>query len=432
MKKTKTARTIAALLALASVITLAGCAKKAATIVSPKPAPTIVTEENVREAAHGASAGVSDFAFRLAAELVAERDDENLIFSPISVWLPLAALANATDDANRDALLSALGVAGANAGELNAMASSMLEALLHKPEHVTSAQVPLRIVNAIFVSQNEKLKSTFSQAFAGYFGGTAMNIDFASPSAVDAVNKWVSENTDGLIQNVVDEFDQSAVAVIANAVYFSDRWAWEFREENTREMDFHSPTGVETAHFMLRDGDEQQYYEDDELQAMPLHFKTGGTMYILLPRDGDAAGLLSELTSERFDEICTSFEERTGTLLLPRFTADSGVMTLGDALKTLGVPLFDKALAPLTGGLIESADSVWIDAAVQKAYIEVDEKGTTAAAVTVMAMISDDLPMPDEAPPFEMTCDKPFVYVLCGSVKGENVPLFIGIVNHAE
>jgi serine protease inhibitor len=101
---------------------------------------------------------------------------------------------------------------------------------------------------------------------------------------------------------------------------------------------------------------------------------------------------------------------------------------LRDTLVALGVPLFDEQAAPLTGGLIEEHIPVWLESAVQIATIEVDEKGTTAAAVTIMPAPGAGLPEPTL--PFEMICNTPFVFILYGyTFDGGNQVLFTGVVN---
>ena len=270
-----------------------------------------------------------------------------------------------------------------------------------------------------------------------YYRGSAINVDFSSRDAVGAVNQWASDNTDGLITDVVQEFDPDAVAAIANAIYYSNRWAWEFNPEQTTEDVFHAPTQDTTAFYMLREGDEQIYYEDDRVQAMPLKFKSGngsnsalgGGMYIILPKTGSAAELLSSMTNDYFDEIRSGSISATGKLLLPRFSIENEIKGLREALKSLGVPLFDPISAPLTGGLVEEDIGVWMSDAVQKAVINVDEKGTTAAAVTVMVMERGDY-MPEPTEPFEMICNRPFVFILYeNTYDGGNQILFTGIVN---
>ena len=182
------------------------------------------------------------------------------------------------------------------------------------------------------------------------------------------------------------------------------------------------------AYYMPREADMLPYYEDDRVQAMPLNFKLGGGMMIVLPKDGDANGLLASMTNDYFQEIRGDSIFATGKLLLPRFSVDEGILDLRPALEELGFSdLFDAGKEPLSG-MVEEAVSVWLSGAVQRARIEVDEKGTTAAAITLMPAPGAAMPLPTE--PFEMKCDRPFVFIIYGSSNwmGEQI-LFTGIVN---
>ena len=395
-------------------------------------------------AAQRAATGANDFAFRLSAELAKNIEDESFVCSPYSVWLPLAALVNATDSQHKEKLLAAIGASGISEDDINSAASRMLYDLTKEREREFKEEFkeefndeyyehyhnPLKIANAIFVGNNVTLRKEFAQTFMDFYRGASINVDFASSDAVDAVNKWASENTEGLITNLIQEFDPMTVAAIANAIYFSDRWQWEFNPEYTSEGVFHAPNRDLTAFYMLREGDDQTYYEDDIVQAMPLRFKSGGGLYIILPKSGDAAGLLSTMTTDYFDEIQRDSVSATGKLLLPRFSIENNI-NLIDALTALGVPLFDDASAPLTGGLIEEDIPVWLSDALQKAIIEVDEKGTTAAAVTVIAAPTAYIPEPTE--PFKMICDRPFVFVLYShTYDGGYQVLFTGVVSNTE
>jgi serine protease inhibitor len=375
-------------------------------------------------AAVKAATGANDFAFRLSAELVKTAGNGNFVCSPYSAWMPLAALANATDAQNKAALLTALGASGITETDINRASSRMLYSLTNGNYN------PLKIANAIFVGKNVTLKQDFAQTFMDYYRGSSINVDFSSHEAVDAVNRWASNNTNGLIKNVIQEFDPLTVAAIANAIYFSDRWSWEFNSGQTKEEVFHAPGLDTTALFMLRQGDGQTYYEDPKVQAMPLRFENGGGLYIILPKTGTAAQLLSSMTNSYFNEIQRGSVPATGKLLLPRFSIESTIDDLKEALVALGVPLFNKEAAPLTGGLIEEPFLVWLSKATQKAAIKVDEKGTTAAAVTVMEVGATSAGPPEPSKPFEMICNKPFVFILYDyTYDGGSQILFTGIVN---
>lgn len=388
-------------------------------------------DEANNTSAQAVAQGANDFAFRFSAQMLKTAGTENFVCSPYSAWMPLAALLNATNDAEKDALLQALGTAGIGEEDVNNAVSRMLYSLnkaANAEFYEGEQHTPLSVVNAVFVGQNQQLNNEFAQIFLDYFRGEMMQVDFGAPSAVQAVNDWASEKTNGLITDVVTEFDPATVAALANAIYFSDRWDREFDPEQTREDVFYAPGGETQASYMQREGYSLTYYEDDKVQMMPLTFKTGGTMYIILPKDKDANGLLSTLDTAYFNTMREDSVMATGKLLLPRFTIENSVMDIRAALMDMGVPLFDEDKAPLTGGLVQGEEKVWLSDAVQKAMIRVDEKGTTAAAVTVMAAETTAIPEPTE--PFEMNCNTPFVFVLCDSTyDGGDQVLFTGVVN---
>lgn len=351
----------------------------------------------------GVGAGANDFAFRLSAAL--SKKGENMVLSPFSVWMTLAALTNATDEKALEQLLASLDVKGVSVEDINETVARMLYTMTNNEGG--EVHNPLAIANAVFIDNDVSLNKQFAQTFLDYYRGAAMNVDFTSGEAIKAINDWASEHTNGLITDIVKELPPDAVSAIANAIYFSDRWALEFDESKTQDMTFHGVKDDVQVPFMLREGDGIPYFEDQELQAVNLQFKTGATLTILLPRDGDADALLSGMTSERFAQILDSMSEQTGKLLLPRFELNSDY-ELTEALTKLGVPLFDSANPPITG--LADGEDLFISSSLHQATIKVDEKGTTAAAVTVQMMSRTALTLPTE--PFTMTADKPFVFIL--------------------
>jgi len=372
--------------------------------------------------------GATDFAFRLSAALAGDSVYDNLVLSPLSVWLPLVALINATEMEYREALSETLGVKGISEEEINQAVARILYELTSSHDTVEGSYNPLKLINAAFVSKEFTIRRSFTQLFSDYYNGTLYSIDFQSTQAVQEINKWASNSTEGLSGNVVDGFHPSTRAIIVNAMYFADRWRGEFDVNDTKEDTFYSPSGEQSANFMLREGNNQSYYEDDIIQAVRLEFMTGGGMYILLPKNGDAMGFLSSMTSEKLDYIAAGVGQRTGKLLIPRFSINNVALRLNDELKALGIPFIEEHQGSILNGLVEEDVLLWISDVRQKAVIEVDENGTTAAAVTV---ISADGEYPSRhSDPFEMVCNTPFVFILYElTSRGETVVLFSGIVN---
>ena len=404
---------------------------------TPLPTPAPSGNPNPLALSHRAAQGANDFAFRLAATLAQDTGDDNLIVSPFSVWLPLAALVEATQEPYQSQLLEALGAAGLDPAVINQTASRMIFDLTNEGHRQFATpdfphHNPLRIANAIFLDHDFTLRQSFAESFAYFYHGEILNANFTCPSTLDAINSWACYHTDGLIPHILDELPgDDSFAVILNAIYFSDRWRRPFATGLTHRDIFHGPAGESEAYFMELRLTEHlvPYFENYRLQAIHLPFTTGGAMTILLPKEESAAVLLSSMTAEYFDYIVHNSVNGMGRLVLPRFSIESTIDDLADVLTAIGVPLFDRNAAPLTGGIIYENNPVWLSDAIQKAMIEVDEEGTTAAAVTSMVFnLTMGPPPPDII--FEMICNRPFVFVLHrNTAYGGNQVLFVGMVN---
>jgi len=400
-----------------------------------QPAAPLIAPSNRSSQAQAAAQGANDFAFRLAAALARDIGDDNLVVSPYSVWLPLAALVNATMEPYQSQLLEALGGAGLSASDINQAASRMLFHLTDEGNR-RSAQVhgfhhhdSLHIANAVFIDNSFTIRPDFAQTYMDFFRGEILNAPFPAKEAIDLINNWAYFHTQGLIPSIVSSLDPDAIAVIINAIFFSDKWMNPFPESMTHQDIFHGPVGEGNAYFMELAEQHIGYFEDEHIQAVNLHFLHGGALTILLPRSGSATELLASMTGDYFAYIQEGIAMTLGRLVLPRFTIEHSMDNLAEVLAEMGIPLFDGGAAPLTGGLVEEPIPVWISNVIQKAMIDVDEEGTTAAAVTAMEMVGSALP-PEPEDVFEMICNRPFVFVLHRyTLDGGNQVLFAGVVN---
>ncbi|MDO4333959.1 MAG: serpin family protein [Eubacteriales bacterium] len=377
--------------------------------------------------------GANGFAFRFTKAILEEKaEGDNLIVSPYSVWLPLAALSNATEEGAREELLSALGMSGMDEAALNEAVKTAIGELTCQEqadwmeENGFEYESPLKIANALFVGENSRTEENFESVFADYFSGKLFSVDFSSEASAEKVNEWAKEATKGKIDHIIDAFDPDTVAAIANAIYFSDAWNNKFSEEQTKEDVFHGKNTEEQVSFMNQKFTEMPYYEDDTMQAASLSTANGGQLILLLPKDGKSPEeILADMTAEQFSQI-QGADFGTVQLSMPKFKLESDVFSVKEALELLGVPLTD-AQKPCLSGLVEN-ETLYISEAVQKAMIEVDEEGMTAAAVTIMAMERASLPVEQE--PVELKCDRPFAFLLTayGGAEGQQV-LFAGVVN---
>ncbi|MCL2361841.1 MAG: hypothetical protein FWC73_08530 [Defluviitaleaceae bacterium] len=424
-------KTIVIIFFAVAALILSGCVSE-----EQSPPPTVGQEVILSEPAQlldtrrvsysstSVAQGANAFAFELAAALVRDIGDDNMVVSPYSVWLPLAALVNATSEPYQSELINVLAGMGLTPEDINHAASRMLFDLTRS----WGSQYPLRIANAIFINDIFSIRNDFAQTFIDYFRGEILPAPFPEPEAVDSINHWVYTHTEGLIPSMIRNIEPEAIAIIVNALYFSDNWTIPFFEGATKRDTFFGPTGDTEVYFMRFAERHAPYFEDNHLQGIDLHFESGGGMIILLPKEVTATELLASMTHEYFEYITQNFDFIEGSLALPRFKIEHSIDNLTDVLVDMGIPLFDGAAAPLTNGLIYDDIPVWINSAIQRAVIEVDEEGVTAAAATLMDMVG--AAPPQERETFEMICDRPFVFILYrNTVDGGRQVLFTGIVN---
>lgn len=433
----------AALLTALLTSILAGCG--AGTVLGGmmmdlKPAPLVNPYGRESESAAAVAQGINEFSFTMGSMLYEEYEGENFVCSPVSLWLPLGALLNAAEESRREELMASLGLKDVTTAEVNEAVSRILYCLtgegdkgLYEMEG-EEYQPALQLANMVFVSKEYHLDRKFAQEYLDYYRGNSMMVDFQSGEAVEEINRWASEQTNGEIDHVLEKLAPETVAAIANAIYFKDSWNWKFSEEETRREDFHTPDGDIAAQFMVRQGEGQSYYEDALVQAVCLNFERGARMYVLLPRKGTADELYHSMTAGDLKRIAEGMDGNSeGTLKLPKFEIAGESMDLMTVLQKLEVPLLD-ITDPVITGLVTEKEPLFISQALQKARIRVDEDGTTAAAVTVIAMEAGGAIMREEpVTKFEMICDRPFLFYLTDDTyDGGDQVLFSGVVNKPE
>ncbi|MCL2491079.1 MAG: serpin family protein [Propionibacteriaceae bacterium] len=409
-----------------------------------------------------AEVNVNEFAGRFLDSLVRQAPGQNVVCSPFSAWLPLAALANVTQPSMRGSLFQAIGCRDDAAVEdVNAAAASFLASLgaggsvpvpvtyddgIQMIELQPSGQRSLRLANSLWAHRGSTPDPVFVRVFADDFDGAVQTMDFNDPAAAATINRWVAENTDGLITDLFDHIDPEWAVVIANAIYFRGVWERQFDRDHTQSGTFHAPDGDRTAQFMrfgpdipgwwdpsdrLQRVDSTEwmnYYEDEQMQMVVLPFTTlTERLAILLPTQGTPEALLTDLS--RLESAWRHVLPTRGELSLPRFRLEAD-LDLSGTLASLGVPLFDEASSPLAD-LLPDTQPVWLSKVQQRVILDVDERGTTAAAATYGA-VAGGCEVERNEERFTMVCDRPFAVALVGSAYYKEPILFCGIVNQPE
>ncbi|MDQ3557441.1 MAG: serpin family protein, partial [Gemmatimonadota bacterium] len=211
------------------------------------------------------------------------------------------------------------------------------------------------------------------------------------------------------------------VMYLVNAIYFKGTWRQQFAKNRTRDDGFTTSGGVRVPVKMMHQDSTQRYLETPEFQAVDMPYGNGAfAMTVILPAPGrDAGALVASLGHERWAEWLGRFAEQRVDLYLPRFRLEYE-SSFNDALKALGMEIaFDDQRADFTG--MASSGGIYISEVFQKTFVDVNEEGTEAAAVTKVVMGVTSAPMRAS-----MRVDRPFIVAIRERFSG--TLLFVGLI----
>ena len=368
----------------------------------------------------------SDFAFNLFRQI---RTSENLVISPLSITYALGMLNNGADGITREEICRVLSGGRttdyADVATMNEFCRKMMteSALLDKETRVA-------IANSIFFNGDRRdvsLKPAFEKTAATYYDAKPSVISFSDPTSVDVINKWATEHTDGMIRDLLkpqDMADPNLVSFLLNAICFKGAWACQFDETLTELKPF---DGKRTMAMMMSQTNRFGYAENDLCQTVVLPYGNGAyEMTLLLPRKGKTIDdVLAVMDGKSWHAAEYKYPEVR--LSIPRIETDTD-QNLKEVMTALGMKnafLDDNGHGFLEfcylGDDVEASDRCWISLMRQKAHLKLDEKGTEAAAVTVIAMADKAVAMTDIV---DFVADRPFLYLI--SERSTGSIFFIG------
>jgi len=360
------------------------------------------------------------FAFKLLGELAKQLPPENIFISPYSAATALQMVASGSAGSTKtemEAVMETSGLSSAQVGSGNlAIATSLNTGI---------SNVALTTANAVWYQQGFVVNSNFIAHVRQAFGATFDPLNFADPASVDVINRWAHDQTHGRIDHIADGMiDANTRLYLANAVYFKAKWADPFKPSATIDQPFYLRTGGQVnAHMMGKSG-AFAYQRGPDYEAVRLPYENKNlAMYVFLPdTNSSPEKLLSRFSGDGWQRtVKPGFTSKSGILKLPRFKFDYTIK-LNDALMTMGMKAaFSMASADFSG----IGHELFISGLLQKAFIEVKEEGTEAAAVTVIAIAGRAMVRPP-ADFFNMVVDRPFLFLIEDNQTG--VILFMGMV----
>lgn len=341
----------------------------------------------------------NDFAFKLFRAI---KDDESKLVSPLSITYALGMLNNGAVGETQQEINKVLGFGNADVDAINNFCLKMLKEC---PNLDNDTKV--LIANTIYLNKGYNLKKDFVKKAKKYYYAEPETRNFGDGKTLDVINKWANDHTEGMIPKILtqDEFDPAMVSYLLNALYFKGVWTDKFSESRTREELFNEKDEV----MMMRMEKKFRYSDNDVFQSIDLPYGNRAySMTVLLPHRGKTVDdVLMSLSGKKWAETRNGMRTTLVDLKLPRFETKSDI-DLKKIMSNLGMPLAFTGRANFN----EFCDApTHIGLMKQVAKIKLDEKGTEAAAVTVIGMMKTSAVARPEKP-IEFYADRDFVYVI--------------------
>lgn len=364
------------------------------------------------------------FAFKLKEYMPS---DENYMISPFSIKVALSMAANGDTGAAREEILAVLGISDLDAfneyvktfieqmntaKEENAEFDAAESAEGFDDEFRTNRTAEFELADSIWLNKdyygvnapNIGFAPEFKKLVSEYYNATAGTVN--KQNAVYTINNWISDKTRGKISNVIDSND--FLAALVNTIYMKAQWENQFMEAATQKDTFTDRNGEQSEIDFMNLAGSFDYYGDGDTQMIRLPYIGVFSMYVVL---GDSCG---------FEVQRDLLESRKVILSLPKWKTES-TFDLNSILESMGIKTAFKS--GFDSMLINNPEALKIGRVIHKTYIDVDENGTEAAAVTAMLMVGTAV-MPEPNEPVKFKADKPFTYFICDDTNGEI--LFMG------
>jgi len=317
------------------------------------------------------------FGINLFRALIEEEPAENLFISPTSAAFSLAMTFNGAAGETRDSMAVALGIAGVPLEQVNRANAQWLEAL----NDTQDPKVDLALANSIWSKQGYPFHTSFFDRTRQFYGAEVRELTF-DDAALAQINDWAKRNTRGRIETILDEIDPDDVMFLINALYFKGQWKYRFDEQVTRQGSFTRLDGSRVEVPMMNQRAELPYFRGDDFGMVALPYGNGRfSMVLALPDPGVSLSRFHDsLSPESWNTWLSALQETEVGVVLPRFRMESD-KKLNESLEQLGMGI---AFDPLRADFREmGAGRLYIAFVRQKTFVEVDEEGTEAAAVTV-------------------------------------------------
>ncbi len=364
------------------------------------------------------------FGIKLFKNLVENsNEEENIIISPLSVSIALGMTYNGADGETKEAMENTLELQGLSVEEINESYKTLIDALT-----TVDPKVAMNLPNSIWYRNTFDVLQDFININQNYFYAKVSPLDFNDPASVGIINNWVAESTNDKITEIIDGIDASVMMFLINAVYFNGTWKFEFDEQNTQPETFYLANGTTKQVNMMQQEASLSYATNDLFEAVDLYYGSKNfSMVVLLPKEGlTPENIIEQMNAENWTNWMSSFSEKNIQLLLPKFKLEYEER-LNNALIGLGMgAAFDPNGADFSK--INPYYQFYIGFVKHKTFIDVNEEGTEAAAVTVVGI--EFTSVGDGDTPYIFTVNRPFLFAI--KERDTQAIIFLGKVMEPE
>lgn len=389
--------------------------------VMPSLKPQMSKERQLsRELSQGESVlsgGSNDFAFRLLQVLQDKEGTDSYFFSPLSITTAFGmALLGARDETYgqlRDFF------------ELHELDRPQIKEAYRDLIHLLTTlddQVVMNIANSIWHRDDVELLEQFIEENQEYLNAEVRGLDFDDPAAPDTINAWIEDKTEGLIEEMIEEIPPNMILYLINAIYFKGDWTIQFDPDLTGDRAFTRPDGEEVSVPTMLAGDKFRAYQDEDWTALDMWYGDAGYSFTaFMPTNADTTldDMVGDFTPEKFEEITDNLMERDSLqVYMPKFEIDYKIEGFGNDLQDMGLTIPFGAAADFTR--MTGSEDLFISEVMHRAVVEVNEEGSEAAAVTVIAVPTSG----GYEPPPEIRLNRPFLFFIRENTT--NTILFMG------
>jgi len=372
--------------------------------------------------------GYQNYSISLFQKCVAEsNENSNVMISPTSVMMALELVeAGAVGDTSHQ--ITEMICPGASHEEVQSFAADMREQMN------TTETVQMSVANSLWINE-DRIADRMNDSYVSYventFGALATTVPF-DEAATTEVNNWVSENTNGMIDQIVDRLSEDACLLLVNAIAFEGEWEQPYEEHQIEDGEFSNSDGSVSDVTMLN-GNSDVYYETENATGFIQYYSGQEYAFVaMLPKENQSANEFAAfLTADSYQEFIDSASyDYMVVTQMPEFKSEFDMEMNNVLCNEMGITdAFNPETANFSGIADISEGNLYINRVLHKTFIELDRNGTRAAAVTAIEM-TENCCVVEESVIKEVILDRPFAYAI---VETETMtPIFIGTMNVIE